>query len=354
MKHKSSKKNIIRKTKKVKSRLRKTRKNRQKKRITRKKGGHYYDNNYDHKSFFDKAKTRTSANMLPFTGRNNPKFETRVNNKRDIVVEKLDNHMEKYYSDTDISSECTNEICKCKSKDKRIQHILDALNNNTECTRTQKILKNYKNLNSYDLRQLPKNRIKWNIVSRFPAYYDGYMTSDRIKTYIKYLIENNKVEEERRDNILNNLNSELHYEYKNNGDLIFICNKLFKGALARTFIQKCNDLDKDLKKLNKNLVDKKYILYENEFNNHILLLVDKSLFNDRPEINDIELSIPISEENFELPNVTEIKSTKNNKNEYRKSVDSVINDYHSWDLIQEEDEEEGDEEEEKKKLTILI
>ena len=40
------------------------------------------------------------------------------------------------------------------------------------------------------LRQLPKNRIKWNIVSRFPAYYDGYMTSDRIEyigLYHKYL-----------------------------------------------------------------------------------------------------------------------------------------------------------------------
>ena len=332
-----------------KNKVRRTRKKNSKKRVTKRKGGR---SNYDNKSFVDKAKTRASASMLRFTGRNNPKFETRINNKREIVVEKLDNHMEKYYSDTDISSECTNKSCKCKSKDKRIQHILDALNNNTECARTQKLLKNYKNLNSYDLRQLPKNRIKWNIVSRFPAYYDGYMTSDRIKTYIKYLIENNKIEEKSSDNILNNLNSELYYEYKNNGDLIFTCNKIFKGALAKTYIDKCNDLDKNLKELNKNIRDKKYILYENEYNNHILLLVDKSLFKDRQEINDIELSIPFSE--IELPNITEIKSESktNNNNEDRNSVGSVINGYDSWGLIPEEEEDE--EEEEENKLTILI
>lgn len=349
MKYNASKKRRTRKY--TKNKLRRTRKKNNKKRVTKKKGGRI---GYNHESIFDKAKTRASASMLPFTSKYNPKYEKRVNNRKDIIVDNLDNHMEKYYSDTDISSECKNEICKCKSKVKRIQHILDALNNNTECKRTQKILKNYKNLSSYNLRQLPKNRIKWNIVSRFPGYYDGYMTSERIKTYIRYLIENNKLNEEEEEeeiinNILYNLNSELYYDYKNNGDMIFVCNKIFKGVLAKSYIQKCNNLDKELKILNKNLRNKKYILYENGDNNHILLLVDKSLFNNRPEINDIEISIPISE-NIELPSVTIIKSKIKNSNneEYRKSVGSVI-EYDSLDLIPEEEEEE-----EEDSLTIAI
>ena len=323
---KRNKKSIRRKL-----RRNKTKKNKKSTR-RRKRGAGFWDrNDYNKPTIRD----RFSGHLTNITPRSSDKYEHRLNKQTDNVIYDKNVHMQSLYGNTEIKPQCdkNTQICKCTSDNKRIKDLINMLENGGICTdcekqcpKMQKILEKYKGLSNIDLRSLPFTYFGYSR-SRFPAYYKGYMTPKRIKTYINYLLRNEQATIIDDNNLKTMLTGyEPIYDYDKDGNMISRCS-LYIGGDAPEAIKNCNKIFKYINDLNKELhknptnkkkyilLEDKYIVFqdkyidEDEYNNlgvddntdkirNKLILIDKDVFTTkyRPEILEIENEIEIKNE----------------------------------------------------------
>ena len=264
-----------------------------------------------------KKKAAITANklQLKYTDLASDNYRGRVFNIANKVGLYNTTHMDKYYDNTKITQVCdttTPETCRCTSTERRVQDLLNMLENREICTncgkqclRTQKILENYTRLANNDpgladLQSLPImrfGRLLYNR-SKFPAYYKGYMTPSRIETYIRYLLEQQPQIIQTDEKLTQMLNYPYPpmYRYDTNGYMISTCSDIYRGTKAPKIIENCNKIFKYINDLNKNLDEdpnntKIYILFEHD-KLHKLLLVDKDVFTKKYRSAIIDMEVP--------------------------------------------------------------
>jgi len=256
-----------------------------------------------------KKKAAITANklQLKYTDLASDNYRGRVFNIANKVGLYNTTHMDKYYDNTKITQVCdttTPETCRCTSTERRVQDLLNMLENREICTncgkqclRTQKILENYTRLANNDpgladLQSLPImrfGRLLYNR-SKFPAYYKGYMTPSRINSLIQTKIKDKEY------NLEDYETGEIYIYYDKYGNTLSNCHNIFRSDTRNYDIGRCNNIIKDIQDKNKILDEdpnntKKYILF-NYGSRHKLLLVDKDIFTTkyRSTIIDIELA----------------------------------------------------------------
>ena len=313
-----TKKNKIRRKTNTKRRN-KTKKNKKSTR-RRKRGGYEYDK--------PKMSDRFSSLLTPLSF-SKDQYLKRGETRSDNANYDNEVHMESLYGNienTEIKPQCdkNTQICKCTSDNKRIKDLINMLENGGICTECEKQcpkilreLKKYKDLSIKDLQSLPFTR-KGIRRSRFPAYYRGYMTPKRIKTYINYLLKEKEatiIDDNNLKTMILNERNEPIYDYDKDGNMISRCSLLYRGKRAPEIIKNCNKIFKYINDLNKKLDEdpnnkKKYILLEDkyidEYNNldvddntynidNKLILIDKDVFTTkyRPKILEIENELDI-------------------------------------------------------------
>lgn len=285
---KAKKNNTKKRNKKsIRRKLRRNKTKKNKKSIRRRKRGGY---DYNKPTIND----RVSGFLSKITPTSSDKYDERTTNQENNIIYDNKVHMQSLYGNAEITSQCdTPQQCRCISKERRVQDLINMLENRgicteceRECPRTQKILENYKKLLNEDLQSLPFTHFRIRR-SRFPAYYKGYMTPSRIIKLIQNRINNGIYTPDTEFEV----STEIYVGYDKYGNTLSRCHHIFRGDRAPEFINNCNKIIDEINKKNKELDKKsgntkKYILFKKE-----LFLIDKNIFTTkyRPEIIDMEI-----------------------------------------------------------------